>query len=103
MSKKGKKKAKRAEEVALAEVVAATPAEDAASLGYGEPIREGGRTVIPVARRGEPVGYIEIDATGTRYTPLGDGAADRLRTGIVAAVAGLLGALVGVALGRRAR
>jgi hypothetical protein len=103
MSKKDKKKAKRAEEVALAEVVAAAPAEDGVRLGYGEPVRDGGRTVIPVARRGEPVGYIEVDAAGTRYTPIGSSTRDRVRTGIVAAVAGLVGALLGVALGRRGR
>jgi hypothetical protein len=98
-----KKKAKRVEEVALAEVVAVPETEDGARLGYGEPVREGGRTVIPVARGGEPVGYIEIDAAGTRYTPIGDRTVDRLHVGVVAAVAGLLGALLGVALGRRAR
>jgi hypothetical protein len=103
MSKKDKKKAKRAEEVVLAEVVPAGPADDGTRLGYGAPVREGGRTVIPVAHRGEPVGYIEVDASGTRYVPIGSSARESVRTGVVAAVAGLVGALIGVALGRRGR
>lgn len=114
-SKKDKKKAKREQEVAVAEVIAPEVVEDltaeGARLCYAEPVREGGRTVIPVASIGgthdavgaRPLGFIEIDAAGARYTAIGDVTRDRVLTGVVAAVAGLLGALVGVALGRRGR
>ncbi len=113
MSKKKKKR--RPDEVAVAEILTPEVTDDPTGAGarlcYGEPVREGGRTVIPVAHvggspdavSGRPVGYIEIDATGTRYRPIGGGARERVLTGVVAAAAGLLGALVGVALGRRGR
>jgi hypothetical protein len=119
VSKKDKKKdkARRVEEVVLAEPVPREVADDlvggGAGLCYGEPVRWGGRTVIPVARvggsreavAGKPLGYIEMDSTGARYVAIGDGggARERVLAGIVAAAAGLLGALVGVALGRRGR
>jgi hypothetical protein len=118
LSKKDKKKGKgrRADEVVLAEPVPREVADDlvgpgGAGLCYGEPVRWGGRTVIPVARVGgsrdaigaKPLGYIEVDTNGTRYVAIGGGARDRVLAGAVAAAAGLVGALVGVALGRRAR
>jgi hypothetical protein len=116
VAKKDKKKAKRAEDVVLAEPIAREVADDlvgnhGAGLCYGDPVREGGRTVIPVARVGgsrdavgaQPLGYIEVDATGSRYVAIGGGARERALTAVVAAAAGLLGALAGVLLGRRTR
>jgi hypothetical protein len=115
VAKKDKKKAKRAEAVVLAEPIARDEADDlvggGAGLCYGSPVREGGRTVIPVARVGgsrdavgaQPLGYIEVDAGGTRYVAIGSGARDRALTALAAAAAGLVGALAGVLLGRRRR
>ena len=117
MSKKDKKKqrtAPRVDEVVVAEpVVADDPAArgQGAGLCYGEPVRWGGRTVVPVARVGgssdavaaRPLGYIEVDANGTRYVSIGGGARDRALTAAVAAAAGLAGAVAGVLLGRRRR
>jgi hypothetical protein len=115
VAKKDKKKAKRAEEVVLAEPIAPDAADDlvggGAGLCYGTSVREGGRTVIPVARvdgsrdavGAKPLGYIEVAATGTRYVAIGGGTRERALTALVAAGAGLLGALAGVLLGRRRR
>jgi LPXTG-motif cell wall-anchored protein len=50
-----------------------------------------------------PLGYIEVDASGTRYVAIGGGTRERALTALVAAGAGLLGALAGVLLGRRRR
>lgn len=109
------KKAKRVE-VALPEAITPEVVDDlsggGANLCYGEPVREGGRTVIPVARVGssgesvgaKPVGYIEVDADGARFTRIdGLGVRDGMIAAAAAAAAGLLGALLGVALGRRRR
>lgn len=96
-----------------------------ARLCYGEPVTSEGRTVIPVARvtaRGglgfggdeaegggggggklgaTPVGYIEITADGTRFTPIDDGMA---QARLVRSVAGGLGRLaVLLAIARRLR
>jgi hypothetical protein len=85
---------------------------DDASLCYGEPIREAGRTIIPVARvhRGDwgidaaPRGYIEIGPEGARFQPIDDPEATgrHLRAAATAALA-LLGALVGLRAARSAR
>lgn len=112
---KGAKKAKRAE-VALPEVITPEVVDElaggGANLCYGEPVREGGRTVIPVARIGasgesvgaKPLGFIEVDADGARFTRIGGpGVRDGVVAAVAAATAGLLGALLGVALGRRRR
>lgn len=96
-----------------------------ARLCYGEPVIAEGRTVIPVARvsaRGglgfggdeadgggggggrlnaTPVGYIEITADGTRFTPIDDGTAE---TRLVRSVTGGLGGLaLMLAIARRVR
>ena len=96
-----------------------------ARLCYGEPVTAEGRTVIPVARvsaRGglgfggdeadgggggggklsaTPVGYIEVTADGTRFTPIDDGGADAR---MVRAVSGGLGTLaLLLAVARRVR
>jgi len=110
-----KKKATRAEEVVLAEPVPREVADDLAGGGaglcYAAPVREGGRTVIPVARvdgardavAAEPLGYIEVDTSGARYVAIGGGKRERVLTAVIAAAAGLVGALTGVLLGRRRR
>lgn len=114
---RAKDKAKIVEEVILAEPIPRDVADDlvgagGAGLCYGDPVRWGGRTIIPVARiggsrdavGGKPLGYIEIDANGTRYVAIADERVpDPVLTGVIAAVAALVGALLGVALGRRAR
>ena len=98
-----------------------------ARLCYGEPVTSEGRTVIPVARvsaRGglgfggdeadgggggggggklsaTPVGYIEITADGTRFTPIDDGATEaRLVRSVTRGLGGL--ALM-LAIARRVR
>jgi hypothetical protein len=94
----------------------ATPGEGDrgdASLCYGEPVREDGRTIIPVARvrRGPdgaldavPRGYIEVGPEGTRFQAIDDPDATgrRLRS-LAAATLGLLGALVGLRAARTLR
>jgi hypothetical protein len=77
-----------------------------ASLCYGKPIREEGRTIIPVARvrraaggvlDAVPRGYIEVGPEGTRFQAIDDPEATgrRLRS-IAAAAVAVFGALVGV-------
>jgi hypothetical protein len=100
--KKDKKKHRDAPVELAAELVPVAPGDAGARLCYGEPVRESGRTVIPVARAdGRPLGYIEIDADGSRYVALADPLRDRALTGVVGLLAALLGALAGVAFGRR--
>lgn len=98
-------------EVVVADAIAqAVPEPGGAGLCYGTPVRDEGRTVIPVARVGSggggvtarPVGWIEVDAAGSRYSAI-DGGRGRLATAGVAAAAGLLGALLGILAGRRSR
>jgi hypothetical protein len=116
VAKKDKKKAKqRAEEVVVAAPIPREVADDLAGGGaglcYGEPVREGARTVIPVARVGgsrdavgaQPVGYIEVGAEGARFVAIGDAARDRVLMALAAVAATLAGALAGVLLGRRRR
>jgi hypothetical protein len=84
---------------------------DPAGLCYGEPIREAGRTLVPVSRvrvdgggsiEAVPVGVLDVGAAGSRFAPL-----RQRREGVVPAlVAALAGAAAGAAagaLGRRRR
>ena len=84
---------------------------DPAGLCYGRPIREAGRTLVPVARvrvdgggsiEAVPVGVLDVGPAGSRFAPL-----RRPREGVVPAlVAALAGAAAGAAagaLGRRRR
>jgi len=84
---------------------------DPAGLCYGEPIREAGRTLVPVSRvrvdaggsvEAVPVAILDVSPAGARFAPLRRG-----REGVVPAlVAALAGAAAGgavAALGRRRR
>ena len=74
--------ARRCADALVSEIVGEpVPGGAGARLCYGEPVRVGGRTVIPVARVGagaparvgaRPVGFIEVNAEGSRYLPIGD-------------------------------
>ncbi len=127
MAKDGKKVARRSPTATLAGVVEQL---GGARLCYGEPVREAGRTIIPVARvraqggggfgrgpddqggggggggtlRAVPVGYIEVGPEGSRFQPIQDpdAASRALRTAGAAALA-FVGAVASLraARGRR--
>ena len=77
---------------------------DPAGLCYGEPIREAGRTLVPVSRvrvdgggsiEAIPVGVLDVGPAGSRFAPLHRG-----RDGVLPAfVAALAGAAAGAAAG----
>ena len=87
-----------------------------ARLCYGDPVHVDGRTVITVARvhaaggfgrRGSegsvdavPVGFIEVSAAGTRFEPIGGGAAGARQ---LAAAGAAATALVAAAIVKRPR
>ena len=79
-----------------------------AGLCYGAPIREAGRTLVPVARvrvdgggtiEAVPIGVLDVGAAGSRFAPV-----HRRREGAVPAlVAALAGAAAGAAAGALSR
>jgi hypothetical protein len=81
---------------------------DPAGLCYGAPIREAGRTLVPVSRvrvdgggsiEAVPMGVLDVGAAGSRFAPL-----RRRREGVVPAlVAALAGAAAGAAAGALGR
>jgi hypothetical protein len=89
------------------------PRPDEAGLCYGDPVREDGRTIIPVARvrrepdgtlEAVPRGYIEVGPDGTRFQAIDDpDATGRRLRAIAAAALGVLGAMVGLRAARTLR
>ncbi len=84
-----------------------------ASLCYGKPVREDGRTIIPVARVHRahdgsldaiPRGYIEVGPEGTRFQAIDDPEATGRHTRSLAGAAlALLGTLAGLRAARALR
>jgi len=105
-AKKDRERERRREDAPLA--LAEPLVGPAGPHWYGDPVSEGGRTVVAVARAGDgvavPVGYIELDADGSRFRPIaGPQRRERLVGGLGALAGALLGALIGLAVGRRGR
>ena len=123
-SQAGKKSDKKAAKRVTAELVPAVPVATVpeqvaerpggADLWYGEPVRHGKRTIVPVARvrvgadggqvRADPAGFLEIGPKGTTYTAIADRSVRARLIGLAAAaVIGAGGAVVGARLGRSGR